>query len=155
MGGQIGHLPGRPDRSHPPAHEDKGGRGKIMPADLMMHNSFFVSGKFREVVEKLEPGLHQFVPVELLWKDGSHAASYFWFYPCNRIDGMDREQTTHEFREKSGLWMNRPGGSYVVNLQRVGGRNVWIDPRMSGFDLPFVSETFKLAMSEAGVRGIG
>ncbi|TJV04208.1 MAG: DUF1629 domain-containing protein, partial [Mesorhizobium sp.] len=92
--------------SHPPAHEDKGGRGKIMPADLMMHNSFFVSGKFREVVEKLEPGLHQFVPVELLWKDGSHAASYFWFYPCNRIDGMDREQTTHEFREKSGLWMN-------------------------------------------------
>ncbi|RWO81344.1 MAG: hypothetical protein EOS18_11295 [Mesorhizobium sp.] len=65
------------DPTHLPTK--KVGGGKIMPADLMMHNSFFVSGKFREVVEKLEPGLHQFVPVELLWKDGSHAASYFCF----------------------------------------------------------------------------
>ena len=133
----------------------KVGGGKSPPADLIMHNGFFVSGKFRLVVEELEPRLHQFIPVELVWKDGSHAASYFWFYPCNRIDCMDREHTTHELTEKAGLWMNRPGGSYVVNLERVRGHDVWIDPRMAGFDLPFVSETFKQAMSEAGVRGIG
>ncbi|MCR5856442.1 DUF1629 domain-containing protein [Mesorhizobium sp. J428] len=130
------------------------GGGKKMPADLMQHSYFFVSDKLRQVIEGLEPDVHQFAPVELVWKDGKHAASYFWFYPCTRIDCMDREHTTHEFREKSGLWMNRPGGSCVVSLERVTGRHVWIDPRLSG-RYPFVSEAFRQATTDAGIRGIG
>lgn len=131
------------------------GGGKSTPADAMFHNRFFVSGRFRDVVEQLEPGVHQFIPVELVWKDGSHAASYFWFYPCSRIDCIDREHTTHEFDEKSGLWMNKPGGSYVVALKRVHGRHVWIDPRLNTFNMPFVSEAFRQAMSDASVHGLG
>lgn len=51
--------------------------------------------------------------------------------------------------------MNRPGGKYVADRKQVGGHHIWIDPRMSAFDLPLVSGAFRRAMADAGVRGIG
>lgn len=119
------------------------------------HNIFLVSDGFRRVLEGLETNVHMFVPVDLVWEDGSPAAPYFWFYPCARVDGIDRQRTTHQFHEKSGLWTNKSGGIYVVNLKQVEGHHLWIDPRMNSFDLPFVSEDFKRAMTDAGVTGIG
>lgn len=121
----------------------------------MAHSIFLVSEGFRNVVEELEPGVHQFSPVELLWEDGSHAASFHWFYPCARVDGMDRVQTTHELDDKAQLWVPKPGGKYVVSLEQVAGHHIWFDPRLAAFNLPFVSDTFKRAMAEAGVTGIG
>ena len=102
------------DATHLPKKVRVGG-GKAPPVDVITHNGFIVSDKFRQVLDQLEPG-HQFAPTELVWKDGSHAASYFWFYPCNRIDCLDREHTTHELRGKSGLWMQKPGGHSVHSL---------------------------------------
>lgn len=145
----------RVDSTHLPTKVIWKGRKRHLTDLQRAHNLFLVSDRFRQVLEGLEPGIHLFKPVELVWEDGSHAASYFWFYPCARVDGIDREHTTHELREKAGLWMNRPGGQYVVNLAQVTGHNIWIDPRMNSFDLPFVSEAFKQAMADAGVSGIG
>jgi hypothetical protein len=145
----------RVDPTHLPTRVTAKGRKRQLTDLQRTHNIFLVSDGFRKVVEGLEPGIHLFNQVELVWEDGSHAGSYFWFYPCVRVDGIDRQQTTHELREKAGLWMNKPGGQYVVNLAQVADRNIWIDPRMNSFDLPFVSEAFKQAMADAGVRGIG
>jgi hypothetical protein len=119
------------------------------------HNIFIVSELFRSTLEELEPGVHQFKPVKLVWADGQPAGDFFWFYPCNRIDGMDRALTSLEFREDTGRWKTKPGGKYVVNLAQIGDRHIWIDPRMAAFDLPFVSKAFKRAMTDAGVKGIG
>ncbi|CAN7688464.1 imm11 family protein [Mesorhizobium sp. LjRoot246] len=144
----------RVDPTHLPTKVIMKGRKRELTDLQRAHNIFLVSDSFRQVVEGLEPGIHLFKPVELVWEDGSHAASYFWFYPCVRLDGMDRKHTTHELTDV-GLWINKPGGQYVVNLEQVAGHHVWIDPRMNSFDLPFVSGAFKRAMADAGVRGIG
>jgi hypothetical protein len=37
------------------------------------------TAKFRDVVEALEPGVHQFVPVEVVRRNGKHVADMFWF----------------------------------------------------------------------------
>lgn len=119
------------------------------------HNIFIVSDLFRRTIEELEPGVHQFELVKMIWADGQPAGDFFWFYSCNRIDGMDRVLTSLEFREDTGRWKIKPGGKFVVNLAQIGGRHIWIDPRLAVFDLPFVSEAFKRAMTDAGVKGIG
>ncbi|MCV0429714.1 MAG: hypothetical protein K5905_30110 [Roseibium sp.] len=123
--------------------------------DLLISNSIFlVSNRFRAVVEELEPQIHQFASVELVWKDDLYAGNYFWFYPCARVDGMNRVETTHELR-RDRYWKEVFNGNYVVDLLRVGNNNIWIDPRVLAFYHPFVSETFKKAMDTAAVSGVG
>ncbi|RWO04169.1 MAG: DUF1629 domain-containing protein [Mesorhizobium sp.] len=129
--------------------------GKRQLTDLQRaHDIFLVGDALRRVIEELEPDVHQFAPVELVWEDGSHAASYFWFYPSVRVDGMDRDHTTNELSEKTGLWIHKQGGKFAVNLEQVAGHHIWNDPR-THFGSVFVSEMFKQAMANAGVRGIG
>lgn len=115
---------------------------------------FLVSGRMRDVIEALEPGVHQFQPVELIWKDGSHAADFFWFNICNRVDGMDREKTTHPFNERIGIWSFVEGRKYVVSLKQTAGFHAWIDSRLTSGSV-FVSEDFKAAMAASEVTGIG
>ena len=117
------------------------------------HSSLLVRDNFRKVVEALEPGVHQFEPVEIVWRDGSSAGQFFWFYPCTRLDGMDREHTTHTLHRER-VWDEVSGGKYVVSLKRIGSHHVWFDKRAM-WHLPYVSAAFKQAMAEAGVNGIG
>ena len=129
------------------------GGGKRDLGDLLMTAShFLVSTKMRNVIEALEPKVHQFQPVELIWKDDSHAVNFFWFNPCNRVDGIDRTHSTAKFNEKIGKWKYE-GGEFVINLDQVAGHHVWIDSRAS-FGTVWVSKEFKKAMEDAGVTGI-
>ncbi|MBA4613950.1 DUF1629 domain-containing protein, partial [Stappia taiwanensis] len=116
-------------RGYPNAY---GGGGKRELADLLKTAShFLVSGKMRDAIEVLEPGVHQFQLVELIWSDGSHAADYFWFNICNRVDGMDREKTTHPFNDRIGRWSFVEGRKYVVSLKQTAGFHAWIDSRLT------------------------
>ena len=144
----------RVDPTHLPTKVMWKGKKRQLTDIQQAHDIFLVSDSLRHVVEELEPGTHLFAPVELVWEDGSHAASFFWFYPCVRIDGMDREHTTHELDEKAGLWVFKPGKKYVIGLKQVAGHHVWIDPRLTSGSV-FVSGVVKQAMADAGVRGIG
>ena len=114
---------------------------------------FVVSEKFRQVVERLEPGKHQFSAVELVDEAGGHLEDYFWFNPCERIDSVDREQTTHELTE-TGAWRQLKGGRYVFNLSQIGDADMWIDPRL-GSGTVFITENFKAMLSEADLPGLG
>ncbi len=115
---------------------------------------FLVSTKMRDAIEALEPGIHQFQPVALTWKDGAHAADYFWFNVCNRVDGMNKEQKTHPFNEQVGKWSFVEGRKYIVSLQQTAGKHIWIDSRVPNSSV-FVSADFMGAMAAAGVTGIG
>lgn len=144
----------RVDLAHLPTKVLVKGKKRELTDLQRTNNIFMVSDNLRRVVDQLEPDVHQFKPVELVWEDGSHAGSFFWFYPGNSIDSIDREKTTHAFDESAGLWVSKPGGQYVVNLAKLSGNNIWIDPR-THFGSVFVSESFKQAMADAGVKGIG
>jgi Immunity protein family (Imm11) len=123
--------------------------------DLQMEAGYFlVSAKMRDVIETLEPGIHQFQPVELNWKDGNHATDFFWFNICNRVDAMDREQTTHPFNERIGCWSFVEGRKFVVRSDKISRIHVWVESRLTTSPI-FVSEEFKVTMAAAGISGIG
>lgn len=122
-------------------------------ADLREGLALFVDVKFKDVVETFEPGVHQFFPVEFVWKDGSHAADRFWFVPCNRLDSVDREQTTFEFRN---IWYldGDPNKRLVFNRSQIGKRHVWMDKFISGSSGVWISSELKVALEAAGVTGM-
>lgn len=110
-----------------------------------------VSENFKAAVEKLQPGVHQYFPIELLWEDGSLAAQRYWFVPVGRLDSVDRNETTYEFR---GLWDISSGRDkeLVFNRSQIGGRHVWIDMFIH-LPHPVISDALKAEFDKAGISG--
>lgn len=70
-------------------------RSKAAVSDYKTPMGFsMVSPRFREIVEALEPGVHQWLPLEVVDKKGGHLADRYYFIPCNRIDSADHEHTS-------------------------------------------------------------
>jgi hypothetical protein len=115
--------------------------------------TMIVSQLFRDVVEHVEPGVHQFEPVEYVGKDGVHVANMFVFVICNRIDSVDRERTTM-YRFKNFWQAAGPtGGSRLVfNAAQVGDHHLWIDKYLPDFRL--ASSDFVTAAREARLVGV-
>ncbi|AVX05011.1 hypothetical protein MXMO3_02499 [Maritalea myrionectae] len=131
-----------------------GGRKRALGDLQMTASHFLVSLKLRDVIERLEPGVHQFQSTEIIWKkDNSHVADFFWFNPCNRIDAIDKDHSTHPFKEKAGKWDFVDGGKYVVSLAKIAGKHIWVDSRTYSRGV-WVSEGFYKAAEEAGIKGI-
>lgn len=63
-----------------------------------------VTDRFKDVVEQLEPNVHQFLPVEAVNRKKEHISHNWFFVPCNRIDSVDEKHTTM-VRYKGG-WSN-------------------------------------------------
>ena len=121
-------------------------------ADVYDLHGFFVDEKFKVIVESLEPNIHQFFPAEFVWKDGSHACNRYWFFPCNRLDSVDREKTTKEFRN---LWIPSSEGVFVFNRSQIGGHHIWIDKFMSSTMGILISQVMKETLEKAGISGMG
>lgn len=116
-----------------------------------------VDEKFKNVVERLEPKTHQFHPMEFVWKDNSPAFNKYWFVPCNRVDSIDRENTTWELRgKKIQMWdsFGEPNRVLVFNARQLEGKHFWIDKHIHGAQQPWVSEEAKIALEEAGITGM-
>ena len=109
---------------------------------------------FKEVLERLEPGVHDFYPVELFWKDGSSAGKRYWFYPQHRIDSIDPEKTTYK---RKFLWVG--GGDetekLVFSRRAIGDRHAGIDKFMAAGGVSWISERFKQELEAAGITGLG
>ena len=70
------------------------GPGKMKMPDF--EDSYFinVSERARTLIEQLEPGRHQFFPIDYERKSGTLVERRYMFVICNRIDSVDRAQTT-------------------------------------------------------------
>lgn len=129
-----------------------GGRKRKLTDLYYVGFTWLVDDKFKTIVEELEPGVHQFVPVELLWNNGEHAASKYCFAPGNRIDSVHDEQTTIP-RRANGWLIQGDGGKFVFSNAKVGNRHVWID-MMFGPQVAYnVSDELVRRLQEAGVTG--
>ena len=152
---KVGIFQGvRMDPTHLTRNFKWNGQKGEFPDFKMMSNALVVRDNFRAVVERLEPGLHQFEPVNVWRKDRTPAGTFFWFFPCNRIDAMDKERSGHQYDERLRRWKFVDGQKYAANLDAIGTRHVWHDSAVA-FHFPFCSQGFKDAMDKAGVRGIG
>ena len=127
-----------------------------------------VSERTKQLIEGLEPDVHQFVPVEYVDRRGIFLENRYWFVACNRIDSLDRQHTTMIFRPGKG-WMNpivakRLGepipphldpkipAKLVFRLDQIGSAHIWHDKFLGSGE--FISDAMASAFKEAGITGL-
>lgn len=111
------------------------------------------TAKFRDVVESLEPGLHQFVPVEVVRKNGDHVADMFWFVVCNRLDTLELDLLRPPV-SKLGFYSGLSNDPRIVfNRRKIEPHHVWIDKRVIG-GFVWVSDAFHDAAISADLLGL-
>lgn len=135
-------------------------------ADFEQTGGFnLVSEGFRDFVDGLERNVHQFEPVEVVWKDGSLAANMYIFVVCTALDSVSVEHTAgtrklikyeqHGNRELLGTWRDLDGRSLrvpVFDLSVIASKYIWQDEFLSVGAL--CAAGFKDAFERAGLKGM-
>jgi len=131
-----------------------------------------VSKRFKDLVEEIEPGVHQFFPVELFLQDGvTPYGEPFWLLNvATRVDAIALEHSNMykqgedgqfgpidfegmfnhlaKYVEKSGL-----PSLITVYKDRIAGRALWCDHRFGA--RTFCSEAMMAGMRAQGMQGYG
>lgn len=85
---------GRPIHpDHVPTKVRVGGPRRKLADFIRWQGGWLVSEKFRVVVEKLEPGIHQFFPVEMRFKSSVLEERYYIFIVCQHRAVVSREHS--------------------------------------------------------------
>lgn len=142
------------------------------PPDYATGNNsvMLVSSRFRDLVEQFEPGLHQFLPVDMY---SSKIAPepfdrFYWFVCCTLTDSLDPSHTTipwgppngdyHTIRDglRLGSWRFDPSATPaqkpVYSLQAIRDRHLWRDPYW-GREVVHCSDAFAEAVIAADLKG--
>ena len=136
----------------------KGGR-RIIPELLALAGVPVVCERFRDLVERFEPGRHQLLPVAIHRDPRAEpAATYYWLNICTRLDSVDPKHTT--FLRKPGhegsfYWSDMsgsgselqtvPGLRLMFSEARAAGRHLWVDPHLPAQGHWLCSEAFAAA----------
>lgn len=151
---------------HVPKQMKQDGAG-IIPDYGRSYGLMYVSDKFKNVVETLEPSVHQFIPFEIVGAGKKHIANMWFMVVCNRLDSVDREHTTlalyrgvlwQPAREvPREYWPSHVGpdtpSKLYFNLSQIGDHHLWFDKHIGTAQLPFVSTILADALKAAGVTG--
>lgn len=146
---------------------------KKLPPDYAfgINSVMLVSSRFRDLVEQFEPGIHQFLPVEMYHSeaDAEPFDEFYWFVCCNLIDSLDPENTTYTWRGfydermEDGLRRGRwnfdqsvePKQRPVFDLKAINGSHLWRDPYINARTTVYCSNEFGTALSKSGLSGFG
>jgi hypothetical protein len=112
---------------------------------------YFVSDRFKALVERFEPGVHQFFPMTV--KSGNKPlGTLYYFNICNRIDGMDHDACIPPIRpgDRTYHGLSQPGEKLVLSARKTAGVHIWRDMRRGD---AFISDAFAAAMVEEGLVG--
>lgn len=160
----IGHgLPVVPDGA--PTRAWWSGRGKYALPDFAAILGYqVVSEDFRALIEEFEPGVHQFIPVDVYkTRDGEEVwGTWYWLNICNRIDSTDHEA----MREAGWYWMeigktgqrsqwffdtsNIPPRTF--NSKSIKNTVLWVDPFLDMKNF-YARDVFAQAVQDRGLTG--
>lgn len=132
-----------------------------VPDVLTQHGMIVISERVREIIEQIESGVHQFLPVAYLDRNGNSLADRYYFIACNRLDSVDREHSTmilfNGRRWNTALVVGRIDSSQippgfdidatpklVFNSAGIGERHAWSD-----MFLPLVAPYISDALAKA------
>jgi hypothetical protein len=125
----------------------------IIPA----FGSWAISQQVIDIIEAIEPGVHQYLPYELLNPDGSvHPAKRWLLNVCTRAECVDVEKSNvawapapfdYKFMDHSN------DKRLAVKADEARKRAVWFEWRYGGYDAPLISDAFWNAVKSAGLRG--
>jgi hypothetical protein len=155
-------------REMPTKMKWKDSAGRQMP-DFDAAAGVNISQRAKQVIESLEPGVHEFSPVEYTYSRGGRTETRYWFKVGNSIDSIDRERTNmvlmdgHQWTSPKNL--QRRGepipphidlekeSRLVFNLAQIGDNHMWRDPYVSISGV-FFSKRMAQAFQEAGLTGL-
>ncbi|MEM6621859.1 MAG: DUF1629 domain-containing protein [Pseudomonadota bacterium] len=85
-----------------------------------------VSSAFRDMVEELEPGLHEFLPHKVVWKHSGNSAGEYFRFLCTATveDPFDYDRTR---------WRTNFEGGYGVNAAKKSGYHPDLLPGSKAF----------------------
>jgi hypothetical protein len=111
-----------------------------------------VSLRLRSIIEEIEPGIHQFIPVEFVAKDGSHLEDRWFWQVCNRLDSVHGGKTNWQLPRS--VW--RPPVDeeprLVFDLRKIGDAKFWHDKHIIlGTN---VTDDTKEKLESAGITGM-
>lgn len=144
------HYAGRPVKPGHIPTKVKWSSKRRPPYDFFaLRGLILVSDAFKNIIERHEPGVHQFFPIDVVYKDGSHARQMYFFNICNRLDTMDRDRATAEF---DGWYWDPGKGDFAFSKRLIGDRHAWVDKFVVHGN--FLSDTVKFEMEKVGLTGI-
>lgn len=128
-----------------------------------------VSERAKAVIEGIEPGVHQFAPIEYVDRHGRHIEDRYLLIVGNRIDSLDHERTTLVL-VAGRMWMpaadlaERPDlippgfnvgtqPKLVFSLDKIGTASMWCDKHLSTAG-PFISVSLADALQRSGCTGL-
>ena len=134
--------------------------GKLKLPDLTTAaGCYIVSERLRALIEELEPGVHQFIPIELYRaREKVSFTRCYWFVVCSRIDSVNEEQTTFVFRGdrslRVGFWNGLGDQSRVLvfDTKKIGNSHIWYDIYLS-MGWTYISNEFHDALLGHGMKG--
>lgn len=129
-----------------------------------MYGLALVSQKFKDVVEGLEPNVHQFFPVQCYWpRKKPVEGQFYWFHVCNALDSIDgdasglppREVIYSPVYERDVMQSWNDAGrvkNKIFSVSKIGNCHIWRDKYLVvGL---WATSVFQKACEEAGITGI-
>ncbi len=136
---------------------------KVYDLSNYMQGGLAISQRLKDAIEAIEPGVHQFIPFDLLNKDGSPYEAQFYFYNiCTEVDavnpvlgGVKKRFYGLSPEEHPDIysWQIKSGGdkNLAVFKNRIAGRAIWTDRRYTV--VRFFSDTLLARMRADGMEG--
>ena len=105
-------------------------RVPLLDVETYYGGNLLVCQAFKDLLEALEPDVHQFWPMEIYVK-GEKVALRYWFVACHRIRALSGEHCYPPLSER-GWWDPSPLGQrendrIVFSSEAIGGRHAWVD----------------------------
>jgi hypothetical protein len=128
------------------------GPRREIPDFTFSNGMFCVSEKFKQVIERFEPGKHQFFPVEISWKNGEIAGRHYLFFFTTTLDAIEPNLTTLP-RHHSHWMLTELGKGHrlVFDSDIVNGHHIWRERHAT--PAPYISDALAAAISEAKLTG--
>lgn len=132
-------------------------KNKARPRDVLaLPGSNAVSQRFRELVERFEPGVHQFFPITLRRKDDTpFGGQYFIFNVTQSVNAL---LTTHSKGEwymkepdKPPVFFTTAVKTWALSRPAIGQHHLWVD---NGGNTVFCSEAFHVSFEKSKMRGL-
>lgn len=117
-----------------------------------LRGTSLVSPRLREIVERHEPGRHQFLPVRMMRKD-TFLGDMAILIVAVRLDGL-AHPLCRPPREGRPVYMYPPGGGgmqLVFDPDRIAGHHLWVEKHVGH---RFMSDTLAAALEAAGIEGL-
>jgi hypothetical protein len=154
--------------------------GKVKIPDFTGGRCVCVSERAKALIERFEPDVHQFIPVDYYYGTSDVKERRYFFICCNRIDSLDHPKTTFVLKHivtTTGVdvsyWVPiqdlvrngeqdlipphltpKTNSKFVFSLAKIGKMHLWCDKFMMGGGGPWLSDILADAIVEAGLTGI-